>query len=55
MGLLGGIGITLIGGIVFVIFILLFAFANFYKKIPHGKAIVRTGVGVKSLSMRVCM
>ena len=45
MGLLGGIGLTLIGGIVFVIFILLFAFANFYKKIPHGKAIVRTGVG----------
>ncbi|NBP70367.1 MAG: flotillin family protein, partial [Cytophagia bacterium] len=45
MGLLGGIGLTLIGGIVFVILILLFAFANFYKKIPHGQAIVRTGVG----------
>jgi uncharacterized membrane protein YqiK len=45
MGLLGGIGLTLIGGIVFFLFIVLFAFATFYKKIPHGKAIVRTGVG----------
>lgn len=45
MEILGGIGLLLIGGIVFFIFIMLFAFASFYKKIPHGKAIVRTGVG----------
>lgn len=45
MEILGGIGLLLIGGIVFIIFIVLFAFASFYKKIPHGKAIVRTGVG----------
>jgi flotillin len=45
MDLLGGIGLLLIGGIVFFIFIILFAFATFYKKIPQGKAIVRTGVG----------
>jgi flotillin len=45
MGLLSGIGFLLIGGIVFFLFIILFAFATFYKKIPHGKAIVRTGVG----------
>ena len=45
MDVLNGIGILLIGGIVFFIFIILFAFASFYKKIPHGKAIVRTGVG----------
>src|SRR5688572_4957839 len=45
MDVLGGISLLLIGGIVFFIFILLFAFATFYKKIPQGKAIVRTGVG----------
>ena len=45
MELLGSVGLLLIGGIVFFFFIILFAFANFYKKIPHGKAIVRTGVG----------
>ncbi|HZB11513.1 MAG TPA: flotillin family protein [Chryseolinea sp.] len=45
MDVLGGISLFLIGGIVFFIFIILFAFANFYKKIPQGKAIVRTGVG----------
>lgn len=45
MEILGGIGLLLIGGIVFFILIFLFAFASFYKKIPHGKAIVRTGVG----------
>lgn len=45
MGALGGISLLLIGGIVFIIFIILFAFATFYKKIPQGKAIVRTGVG----------
>ena len=45
MDVLGGISLLLIGGIVFFIFIILFAFANFYKKIPQGKAIVRTGVG----------
>jgi len=45
MDVLGGISLLLIGGIVFLIFIILFAFANFYKKIPQGKAIVRTGVG----------
>ena len=45
MGALGGISLLLIGGIVFLIFIVLFAFATFYKKIPQGKAIVRTGVG----------
>ncbi|WP_290795488.1 hypothetical protein [Flavihumibacter sp. UBA7668] len=45
MGALGGISLLLIGGIVFFIFIVLFAFATFYKKIPQGKAIVRTGVG----------
>jgi flotillin len=45
MDLLGGISLLLIGGIAFFIFIILFAFATFYKKIPQGKAIVRTGVG----------
>ena len=45
MDVLGGISLLLIGGIVFLVFIILFAFANFYKKIPQGKAIVRTGVG----------
>lgn len=45
MDILGGISLLLIGGIVFFIFIILFAFATFYKKIPQGKAIVRTGVG----------
>lgn len=45
MDVLGGISLLLIGGIVFFIFIILFAFATFYKKIPQGKAIVRTGVG----------
>jgi flotillin len=45
MDVLGGISLLLIGGIVFIIFILFFAFASFYKKIPQGKAIVRTGVG----------
>ncbi len=34
-----------IGGVVFILLIVLFAFATFYKKIPQGKAIVRTGVG----------
>jgi flotillin len=45
MDVLGGISLLLLGGIVFFIFILLYAFASFYKKIPQGKAIVRTGVG----------
>jgi len=45
MDVLGGISLLLIGGIVFIFFIILFAFATFYKKIPQGKAIVRTGVG----------
>jgi len=45
MHVLGGISLLLLGGIVFFIFIILFAFASFYKKIPQGKAIVRTGVG----------
>jgi len=45
MGAIGGISLLLIGGIVFILFIILFAFATFYKKIPQGKAIVRTGVG----------
>ncbi len=45
MGAFGGISLLLIGGIAFLIFIILFAFATFYKKIPQGKAIVRTGVG----------
>jgi flotillin len=45
MEVLGSIGLMLIGGIVFFFLIILFAFASFYKKIPHGKAIVRTGVG----------
>jgi uncharacterized membrane protein YqiK len=40
----GGISLMLLAGIVFTIFIILFAFATFYKKIPQGKAIVRTGV-----------
>ncbi len=43
--LLGGMTLLIIGGVVFLFFILLFAFAAFYKKIPQGKAIVRTGVG----------
>jgi flotillin len=45
MGAFGGITLLLIGGIAFILFIVLFAFASFYKKIPQGKAIVRTGVG----------
>ena len=45
MGMLGGVSLLFIGGIVFFVFIILFAFATFYKKIPQGKAIVRTGVG----------
>ncbi|HEX6224347.1 MAG TPA: flotillin family protein [Chryseolinea sp.] len=45
MDVLGGISLLLIGGIVFFILIILFAFSAFYKKIPQGKAIVRTGVG----------
>jgi flotillin len=45
MGVLGGISLLFLGGVAFFIFIVLFAFSNFYKKIPQGKAIVRTGVG----------
>ncbi|RAW02143.1 flotillin family protein [Pseudochryseolinea flava] len=45
MDVLGGISLLALGGIAFFIFIILIAFANFYKKIPQGKAIVRTGVG----------
>jgi uncharacterized membrane protein YqiK len=45
MDVLGGISLLFIGGIAFIIFIILFSFATFYKKIPQGKAIVRTGVG----------
>jgi uncharacterized membrane protein YqiK len=45
MGGLGVITLLLIGGIAFITFIILFTFATFYKKIPQGKAIVRTGVG----------
>lgn len=45
MGALGGISLLFIGGIAFLVFIVLFAFATFYKKITQGKAIVRTGVG----------
>ncbi|MET0243208.1 MAG: hypothetical protein ABW174_07055 [Flavitalea sp.] len=42
---LGGITLLIVGGVAFLIFIILAAFASFYKKIPQGKAIVRTGVG----------
>ncbi len=45
MGALGSITLLIIGGVVFLLFIIMFAFASFYKKIPQGKAIVRTGVG----------
>lgn len=45
MGALGSMTLLVIGGIVFILFIILLAFASFYKKIPQGKAIVRTGVG----------
>lgn len=45
MDILGGISLLLIGSIAFIFLIILFAFATFYKKIPQGKAIVRTGVG----------
>lgn len=45
MDVLGGISLLIISGIAFFIFIILFAFATFYKKIPQGKSIVRTGVG----------
>lgn len=37
--------LLIVGGIAFAVLIILFAFATFYKKIPQGKAIVRTGVG----------
>ncbi len=42
---LGGVTLLIIGGVFFFIVIFLFALATFYKKIPQGKAIVRTGVG----------
>lgn len=42
---LGGITLLIVGGVAFLLFIILAAFASFYKKIPQGKAIVRTGVG----------
>jgi flotillin len=42
---IGGITLLIIGGVVFFFVIFLFALATFYKKIPQGKAIVRTGVG----------
>lgn len=42
---LGSVTFLIIGGIAFLFLIILFAFATFYKKIPQGKAIVRTGVG----------
>ncbi|RYY60476.1 MAG: flotillin family protein [Chitinophagaceae bacterium] len=42
---LGGITLVIIGSVAFLVFIILAAFASFYKKIPQGKAIVRTGVG----------
>jgi len=42
---LGGISLMIIGGVCFFLLIILIAFATFYKKIPQGKAIVRTGVG----------
>lgn len=42
---LGSLTLMIIGGVLFFIIIVLFAFATFYKKIPQGKAIVRTGVG----------
>lgn len=45
MDVLGGISLLFIGGIAFIFLIILFSFATFYKKIPQGKAIVRTGVG----------
>jgi uncharacterized membrane protein YqiK len=45
MDVLGGISLLFIGGIAFIILIVLFSFATFYKKVPQGKAIVRTGVG----------
>lgn len=41
----GSLTLTIIAGVVFLFLIILFAFATFYKKIPQGKAIVRTGVG----------
>ena len=37
--------IILIGSVLFVLLVLLGILASFYKKIPQGKAIVRTGVG----------
>ncbi|MFT4023226.1 MAG: SPFH domain-containing protein [Flavihumibacter sp.] len=45
MGIFGGISLLIIGGIAFLLFVIVAAFASFYKKIPQGKAIVRTGVG----------
>ena len=45
MGALGGISLMFVGGIVFLLFIIMYAFAAWYRKIPQGKAIVRTGVG----------
>ncbi|MBL7705809.1 MAG: hypothetical protein JNM21_09730 [Taibaiella sp.] len=41
----GSVTFLVIGGVIFFFLIILFAFATFYKKIPQGKAIVRTGVG----------
>ncbi len=41
----GSVTFLIVGGVVFFLLIILFAFATFYKKIPQGKAIVRTGVG----------
>jgi len=42
---MGQIIFIITGVVIFFIFVLLFLLAAFYKKIPQGKAIVRTGVG----------
>ncbi|WEK35492.1 MAG: hypothetical protein P0Y53_23620 [Candidatus Pseudobacter hemicellulosilyticus] len=42
---LGGLTFIIIACLVLLFVVLLVAFATFYKKIPQGKAIVRTGVG----------
>ena len=42
---LGGIIAVIVGTFLFIVLLFLAVLASFYKKIPQGKAIVRTGVG----------
>src|SRR5690554_8211870 len=56
-GLSGVSGIILLalGIIVFLVITFFVVLSMFYKKIPQGKAIVRTGVGGSKVEVRTCM